>query len=315
MNFTNSELDKLGHHNLIFLNQVKDEHKDDVNKTVKTMLNHPAYGNDEYKWTLNDFDIGSALGKGKFGRVYLAREKNTKYIVALKTLFKSELSKNNVEKQVLREIEIQSYLKHPNILRFHTWFHDDRRIYLVLEFAAKGELYGHLKKAPDGHFDEHLSAKYTYQVADALNYCHINKVIHRDIKPENLLLSGDGNVKLADFGWSVHAPNSRRKTMCGTLDYLPPEIVNHNSYNFLVDNWCLGILCYEFLCGYPPFETQSQEETYKRITTITYKFPHHITSGARDLICSLLRSNPQNRLTLPQVMRHPWIVKNKQKPQ
>lgn len=84
------------------------------------------------------------------------------------------------------------------------------------------------------------AAKYTYQVADALQYCHQKKVIHRDIKPENLLLADNGDVKLADFGWSVHAPSFRRKTMCGTLDYLPPEMVRGHEYDQCVDQWCLG---------------------------------------------------------------------------
>lgn len=99
--------------------------------------------------------------------------------------------------------------RHPNILRLLTWFHDEKRIYLALEICAKGELYKHLKNAPYGRFDEHRAAKYTYQVADALNYCHQNKVIHRDLKPENILLTSDDNVKLADFGWSAHTQSNK----------------------------------------------------------------------------------------------------------
>lgn len=153
--------------------------------------------------------MGTALGKGKFGRVFLARERTTEFMVAMKIMFKSELRKNRVEKQVLREIEIQSHLKHPHILRLYTWFHDDRRIYLAIELASQGELYKHLKNSPNGRFDEHRSAKYTYQVADALNYCHLNKVIHRDLKPENIMLTCDDNVKLADFGWSAHSMSNK----------------------------------------------------------------------------------------------------------
>lgn len=131
---------------------------------------------------------------------------------------------------------------------------------------------------------EFRSAKYTYQVADALNYCHQNEVIHRDIKPENLLLTITGDVKLADFGWSVHAPSLKRKTMCGTLDYLPPEMVEGCEYNQYVDHWCLGVLCYEFLVGRPPFESQTTEETYKRIRQVRVEYPSLVPKGARDLI-------------------------------
>lgn len=108
-------------------------------------------------------------------------------------------------------------------------------------------------------------ANYMAQLADALMYCHARKVIHRDIKPENLLLGASGDVKIADFGWSVHAPSSRRTTMCGTLDYLAPEMVEGRSHDERVDLWTLGILCFEFLVGKPPFEEEKTEMTYKRI--------------------------------------------------
>ena len=104
-------------------------------------------------------------------------------------------------------------------------------------------------------------------------------MIHRDIKPENLLLDMKGDLKIADFGWSVHAPSSRRATMCGTLDYLPPEMVEGGSHDEKVDLWSLGVLCYEFLVGSPPFEANSHNETYKRILAVDIKWPEHVSSG------------------------------------
>ena len=127
-----------------------------------------------------------------------------KYIVALKTLYKSEIVKGKVEKQVRREIEIQQNLRHPNVLRLYGYFHDETRIFLMLEFAGKGELYKQLSKF--GCFSEKRSSRYIDQMADALSYLHAKHVIHRDIKPENLLLGLNGELKIADFGWSVHAP-------------------------------------------------------------------------------------------------------------
>ncbi|KAK3726845.1 hypothetical protein QZH41_016724 [Actinostola sp. cb2023] len=203
-------------------------------------------------WCLDDFDIGKPLGKGKFGNVYLAREKKSKFVVALKVLFKSQLQKSNVEHQLRREIEIQSHLKHPHILRLYGYFYDTTRVYLILEYAPNGELYKHLTASE--RFGEKETAKYIYQLAGALEYCHRLKVIHRDIKPENLLLNSLGDIKIADFGWSVHAPSSKRSTLCGTLDYLPPEMVEGKMHDEKVDLWSLGILCYEFLVGKPPFE-------------------------------------------------------------
>lgn len=181
-------------------------------------------------WHLSNFDIGRPLGRGKFGNVYLAREKDTKFVVALKVMFKKQIHLNNVEHQVRREIEIQSHLRHPNILRLYGYFHDAARIYLILEYAPKGALYKELQSQPNKRFDESRTAGYIYSLADALLYLHDRDVIHRDIKPENLLLGYNGELKIADFGWSVHEPNSARTTLCGTVDYLPPE----SKYSFVL---------------------------------------------------------------------------------
>ncbi|DBA98110.1 hypothetical protein WJX77_005634 [Trebouxia sp. C0004] len=260
------------------------------------------------RWQLTDFDIGKPLGRGKFGNVYLARERQTKVIIALKVLFKNQLRDSNVEHQLRREVEIQSHLRHPNILRLYGYFYDHDRVYLILEYAAKGELYKQLQEAH--HFDEKKTAVYIASLARALMYCHSKHVIHRDIKPENLLLGMKGELKIADFGWSVHAPNSRRKTLCGTLDYLPPEMVQGLDHDSAVDVWSLGVLCYEFLFGQPPFEAEGHSNTYKRILRVDLKFPAEIpvSSGARDLIRKLLVKDPTQRLPLQQVIQHPWIV-------
>ncbi|TRY62694.1 hypothetical protein TCAL_03558 [Tigriopus californicus] len=271
--------------------------------------NYPKGGINN-RWTLDDFDIGRPLGKGKFGNVYLAREKRSKYIVALKVLFKSQLQKAQVEHQLRREIEIQSHLRHEHILRMFGYFYDETRVYLILEYAPRGEMYKYLQKQPAGRFSETLTASYIHQMAKALRYCHSMKVIHRDIKPENLLLDVKGHLKIADFGWSVHAPSSRRATLCGTLDYLPPEMVVGSSHDEKVDLWSLGILCYEFLVGKPPFETNSHTETYKRITNVDIIWPSFVSSGARDLITKLLKKNPDERLALDKVLEHPWVKEN-----
>nr|AGD93127.1 aurora kinase A [Danio rerio] len=262
-------------------------------------------------WTLENFDIGRALGKGKFGSVYLAREQQTKFILALKVLFKKQLEKAGVEHQLRREVEIQSHLRHPNILRLYGYFHDAARVYLILEFAPKGELYGELQRC--GTFDDQRSATYIMELADALRYCHSKAVIHRDIKPENLLLGANGELKIADFGWSVHTPSSRRSTLCGTLDYLPPEMIEGKTHDEKVDLWSLGVLCYEFLVGRPPFETKSHEETYRKISRVEFTYPAHVSNGSRDLINRLLKHNPMHRLPIQGVMEHPWVVENSTK--
>ncbi|XP_026877384.1 aurora kinase A [Electrophorus electricus] len=259
-------------------------------------------------WSLDNFDIGRALGKGKFGSVYLARERQTKFILALKVLFKKQLEKAGVEHQLRREVEIQSHLRHPNILRLYGYFHDSARVYLILEFAPRGELYGELQRC--GKFDDQRSATYIMELADALYYCHSKKVIHRDIKPENLLLGSNGELKIADFGWSVHTPSSRRSTLCGTLDYLPPEMIEGKTHDEKVDLWSLGVLCYEFLVGRPPFETKNHEETYRKISRVEFTYPAHVSEGSRDLIGRLLKHNPMHRLPIHGVLMHPWVVEN-----
>ncbi|XP_037108310.1 aurora kinase A [Syngnathus acus] len=265
------------------------------------------------RWSLDSFEIGRPLGKGKFGNVYLARERQTKFILALKVLFKKQLEKAGVEHQLRREVEIQSHLRHPNILRLFGYFHDVSRVYLILEYAPKGELFGELQRC--GFFPEDRSATYIMELADALDYCHSRKVIHRDIKPENLLLGTNGDLKIADFGWSVHTPSSRRSTLCGTLDYLPPEMIEGKTHDEKVDLWSLGVLCYEFLVGKPPFETQSYKDTYRRISRVEYSYPSQssVSELAKDLISRLLKHNPAYRLPIKGVLSHPWVVQNSTK--
>jgi serine/threonine protein kinase len=262
----------------------------------------------QQNWTLADFEIGRPLGTGKFGRVYLAREKKSKFIVGLKVLNKSQLQKASIEHQLRREIEIQSHLRHPNIVRMYGYFYDQTRIYLILEYAAQGELFKLLREAQ--RFDERTAAKYIVQMSDAMNYCHSKHVIHRDIKPENIMVGLTGELKLADFGWSVHAPSSRRTTLCGTLDYLPPEMVEGKDHDAGVDVWGLGILLYEFLVGSPPFETSNQKDTMRRIKAVDLKFPQFVKPLARDLISKFLQHDPPARIALKDVRAHPWIVQH-----
>ncbi|KAG8873755.1 spindle assembly checkpoint kinase [Tulasnella sp. 331] len=260
------------------------------------------------EWHLNMFDLGRGLGKGKFGRVYMVKTKcQPSYVLALKCLHKSEIVASGVEKQIRREVEIQANLRHPNILRLYGYFYDSKRIFLMLEYAAEGEMYKQLTRV--GHFSDRRSSRYIAQMADALAYLHSKHVIHRDIKPENLLLGMNGELKIGDFGWSVHAPSGRRETFCGTLDYLPPEMVEGKTHNEKVDHWALGVLAYEFCCGRPPFEEKDEKTTYRHIVRVKYKFPDVISEEAQDVIRKLLVYEPNKRMSLTDVPTHPWIVK------
>ncbi|KAL3442137.1 kinase-like domain-containing protein [Aspergillus insuetus] len=260
---------------------------------------------------LGMFEIGKPLGKGKFGRVYLAKERSSGFVCALKVLHKSELQQGGVQKQVRREIEIQSNLRHPNVLRLYGHFQDSKRIFLILEFAGRGELYKHLRK--EHRFPEWKAAQYIAQMTSALKYLHKKHVMHRDIKPENILVGIHGEIKISDFGWSVHAPNNRRQTMCGTLDYLPPEMLKpgsqDNFYNEKVDLWSLGVLTYEFLVGEAPFE-DTPVMTQRRIAKGDMSVPSFVSPEAKDLIKRLLVLDPEKRITLDEIQKHPWILKH-----
>ncbi|XP_049818161.1 aurora kinase B [Aethina tumida] len=271
----------------------------ETEKFVESIIKHDAYKNNDYEWGLRDFELGLCLGRGKFGDMYLAREKKTGFVVSLKCLKKKKLVEGNVQIQILREIEFQIQLKHPNILQLFVWFHDSHRMYLVLEYASQGELSKHLKNSPGGCFDEHLSAKYTYQVADALNYCHQKDMIHGDVKLENLFLTVNNTVKLR-----------KRILSDGSSDYLAREIIEGVGYDNYVDNWSLGVLCYHFLVGIPPFESENDMETFTKIQHVELSFPTHVTDGAKDLITKLFVKPTHEMITFSEVMEHFWIKKN-----
>lgn len=147
------------------------------------------------------------------------REKSTKYAYAMKKQTRDPMT----EIMVWREVGIQTDLCHRNILRLYGYIYEDPHIYLILEYAPYGNLRKKLDKQPNKRFDEKCAANYILSCADALNYLHERDIIHRDIKPENLLLSYNNELKIADFGLSVNAQNQKRRTICGTPDYIPPE--------------------------------------------------------------------------------------------
>lgn len=210
-------------------------------------------------WSFSDFDVGQKLGEGRFTRVYLAKQRRD--LVALKIVNKQGATRNQCRRFVDRELRIHSRLKHPNIVQLHAYFWDDSSIYLVLEYAALGTLYGLLQKrtvgttaAPAKNISEDVPT-YTDQVVAALSYLHERHIIYRDLKTCNVLLFHGKIAKLADFGTAVHAPEphaSRRKTFLGTPPFWAPEMISQPDYDFRVDLWMLGLLVYELLFGLLP---------------------------------------------------------------
>lgn len=263
------------------------------------------------KFTQEDFDIGPKVGKGKYGDVYLAKHKKTNFIMAMKVLDKMVLRQMRVQRQLIREIKFHWYLKHKNVVPLYGIFHDEDRVYMLMEYADRGDVYKELKQSPDKRLTEAKAAQYIKQVLEATIFLHSHDIIHRDLKPDNLL-NCDGVIKLADFGWSVLVEkSSKRKTFCGTLDYMPPEMVSGDKYDSSVDNWSIGVMTYEFIAGTPPFGKESQQETLESIAKSTLDFDRAAFSEeAKDFISGLLNPSATKRLSLKNAINHPWITKH-----
>ncbi|WVO17273.1 hypothetical protein L204_104965 [Cryptococcus depauperatus] len=265
-------------------------------------------------WSLTNFDIGRPLGKGHFGRVYLARVKSRSnpFVLVLKCLLKDDIIEKGVQVQVKREIEIMQQLRHPNVIRFYGWFHDVDRLFLMLEFAGHGELFKHL--CTNGRLSERSSSKYISQVASGLRYLHTQDIIHRDIKPENLFIGLNGEIKIGDFGWSVQSPlENRQRTLAGTLSYVAPEMILGQPYGKSVDIWALGVLTYELTCGEEPFGADTSlgpRLVHSRICRCDVHYPVWLSIEAQNFIFKLLQLKPSERLDLLDVPLHGWITQN-----
>lgn len=274
-------------------------------------------------FTMDDFSFSKEpLGRGKFGVVYKVREKASRKLVVLKVIEKRAVLEEDVISQLRREVEVHCRLIHPNIIRMYAYFHDVDRAYIVLEHANGGTLYERLSRLPDKRLPEAIAASYVRQLCEALRFIHGKHVIHRDIKPENILLhtpvkGGPEILKLCDFGWSVaQRVESRRITLCGTVEYLPPEVVDGAEYGFGFDMWCVGVLMYEMLVGYSPFidpalppeeVAADQDGIFSRIRACEMRVPKFVSRDAAALLQSLLILDGSARLSAEQVLQHAWV--------
>ncbi|XP_065860174.1 serine/threonine-protein kinase Aurora-1-like [Euphorbia lathyris] len=196
------------------------------------------------RWTIEDFKLEKRIGSGGFGQVYLARETESNISVALKQLSRSTLKERHIEHFLVREVEIQNHLQYPNILHLYGYFYDKKHVFLVLEYAAKGELSEQLHKFK--YFTERQAATYVASLAQALIYCHDKNVIHRDIKPQNIL------VVLITLICSSH----NLINIVGLVHSYFNGAVESRRYDVGVDIWSLGVLFYEFLYGVICFEAR-----------------------------------------------------------
>jgi serine/threonine protein kinase len=258
-----------------------------------------------------DFEFERRLGDGAFGQVWRVKNKQTQKTFAMKQVPKEKVTK--MLGQFRREVFIMYELSHPHIIKLFTHFEDEKFFYLIMELADGGNLFHKLYR--EKCFLERNAAQYFREVVLAVEYLHshVPAIIHRDIKPENILLDKDGRIKLTDFGWSNYYSEDNptlRFTMCGTLEYLPPEIVSEKGHNTGADVWCLGILLFEMLTGSTPFNSKGKDQMMSNILSLKPKFPHSMPPLAKDLIAKMIEKDPVRRLSAKEIKNHPWLLEH-----
>lgn len=257
----------------------------------------------------SDFTFEKKLGEGAFGEVWKVVHKTSKKVYAMKQVLKEKVSR--MLPQFKREVYIMYNLNHPHIVKILNHFEDERSFYLLMEFADGGNLYHRLHR--QRQFIEVEAAQYFREVVSAVEYLHSHSpaIIHRDIKPENILLDTEGRVKLTDFGWSNYESTedeAPRKTVCGTLEYLPPEMIEEKGHDTTVDIWCVGVLLYEMLVGFTPFKSQTKKNMLMNISKNKPKFPLSFPPLAKELICKMLAKDSNDRPRISEVKADRWLT-------
>ena len=251
------------------------------------------------------------IGKGGFGEVWKVVHKQTNRVYVIKVIDKISIFEQKLVDQMNREIEMMYKLNHPHVMKLVNHFEDDDKFYMIMPYAAKGQLYSLLRRQV--RFDQRTAAQYMRETIEAVRYLHSfsPKIIHRDIKPENLLLDDNYRVKLSDFGWANYQEeNQLRKTFCGTPEYLSPEMIRKTGHNFSVDIWTLGVLLFELLAGYAPFTGANQSELFMNIKKLKINWPVDFPPLAKNLVSKILKLNPKERLSIEEISSHAWFEKN-----
>ncbi|OLY85186.1 cAMP-dependent protein kinase catalytic subunit alpha [Smittium mucronatum] len=262
-------------------------------------------------YSLDNFSILKTLGTGTFGRVYLCKEKKTSNFYAVKVLKKAQVVKLKQVEHISNEKRILSFINHNFIVSLKCSFQDVQNLYMVMEFVPGGELFSHLRRA--GRFPTDVARFYASEIVLAIEYLHKYNIIYRDMKPENLLLDREGHIKIADFGFAKYVVD-RTWTLCGTPEYLAPEIIRGKGHGKPVDWWAIGILIFEMITGYPPFYDNNPFGTYGKILAGEVNFPSFVSHSTRDIISSLLTVDVGHRLGnlsggSNDVKNHPWFFK------
>ena len=274
-----------------------------LSPTVKIGLERESDKGDFYR--CGDY----CIGKGGFGEVWKVNHKKTNDLYVIKVLDKSKLKIQNLIKQLNLEIEIMYKVHHPHIMQLINHFEDDDNFFMIMPYASRGQLYNLIKK--NTKLDQKMTAQFLRETISAVKYLHEHNIIHRDIKPENILLDKNYRVKLSDFGWSNFCkPDEKRKTYCGTPEYLSPEMAKKLPHDYRVDIWSLGVLLFECLAGYPPFSGQNEGELLRNIKQLKIHWPIDFPPLAKNLVLKILKVNPEERPSLDEILKHSWFTHN-----
>ena len=241
---------------------------------------------------LDEYELLKALGEGSFGRVYIARHKTSGQYWAFKQLKKYEIIKSKQVDHLKNEVYILNSISHPFIVKMAGMTQDNRFLYIGMEFVVGGELFTYLRRVV--RFPKLQTALYTAQVTLMFEHLHANNVIYRDLKPENLLIDGEGYLKLTDFGFAKIVEN-RTYTLCGTPEYIAPEIILNKGHGKGVDWWTVGVLIFEMLAGIDPFNDADPMMIYQNIIRGNLKFPRTFDKDGRSLVKHLLVSDLSKR--------------------
>ncbi|KAK0937263.1 hypothetical protein LTR29_011181 [Friedmanniomyces endolithicus] len=250
------------------------------------------------KMCADDFDPVRCLGKGAFGTVHLVKQQASGRLFAQKQFKKASLTvhKRLIEQTRTERTILESVNRHPFVVKLYYAFQDHEKLYLILEYAQGGELFHHL--AIERMFSEEVAAFYMAEMVLALEHLHHNvRVIYRDLKPENCLLDAEGHLLLTDFGLSkVALEDERANSILGTIEYMAPEVIQGQGYDFAVDWWSLGAIGFDLLTGSPPFGGNNHAKIQQNILKQKLQLPYFLGPDAKDLLIRLLRKDPSKRL-------------------
>ncbi|KAL4291845.1 hypothetical protein GQ457_14G009160 [Hibiscus cannabinus] len=260
---------------------------------------------------LGRFEVGKLLGHGSFAKVYLARNVKSGDSVAIKVIDKEKILKSGLIAHIKREISILRRVRHPNIVQLFEVMATKAKIYFVMEYVRGGELFNKVAK---GRLKEDVARKYFQQLISAVHFCHSRGVYHRDLKPENLLLDENGDLKVSDFGLSAVSDQIRQDglfhTFCGTPAYVAPEVLARKGYDAAkVDIWSCGVILFVLMAGYLPFQDQNIMAMYKKIYKGEFRCPRWFSPELVRLLTKLLDTNPETRITIPEIMEQRWFKK------